>query len=441
MCGCQLSLYGNIGLRPKGDRTPAEASLAASESESLVVFPQSDQVQSLEIEDSDWTTFRASPDRSDTSKATLPPQVSLSWSKELVADELPTAPVAAGGLIFVADRTGAIRALSTDGKEVWKAFTCGAIFYPPAIAHDRLFVGSADGRVYAFEAATGRPLWTFRVAPEERWIPLFGRLVSRWPIAGGVVVNGERVYAAAGITHYDGTYVVALDARTGKRVARNDTSGRLSDVVNSGVSMQGELSIVEGELRFPGGGIYEMARYDLESLECLNEARHLLSSEYRTAFYPWYPGYDKYVSIERAMPDGNILCHDVSYDGTAFSKLMLETPRPLGAKAKMKKDLAGEFLRRRGKEPPPTHVWSDQQNRRFTSFAICGKTLITTGHTDKEPDKPFLSAIRLADGVELWKHDLPASAVKGGTAIDREGNIHVTLENGQLLSFQATDRN
>ena len=28
------------------------------------------------------------------------------------------------------------------------------------------------------------------------------------------MVDGQTVYAAAGITHYDGTYVVALDAMT-----------------------------------------------------------------------------------------------------------------------------------------------------------------------------------------------------------------------------------
>jgi outer membrane protein assembly factor BamB len=257
-------------------------------------------------------------------------------------------------------------------------------------------------------------------------------------VAGGVVVDDDRVYAAAGITHYDGTLVVALDATSGKLLAINDTSGNLSEAVQTGVSMQGELSIVDGELRFPGGGVYELARYDLRTLKCLNEPLHQLTAAYRTAFYPWYPSYDRFVSMEHTLPNGNVLCHDAAYDGNAFGNLTLETPRAAGAEARRKKDLAGEFLRRRGEEPPPSHVWTDQENRRFTSFAICGSTLLATGHIEKELARPFLVAMRTADGTTIWKQDLPASASKGGTAVDAAGRIFVTLEDGQLLCFDRT---
>ena len=37
-------------------------------------------------------------------------------------------------------------------------------------------------------------------------------LISAWPVAGGVVVDMGPL--AAGLTHYDGTYIVALDAVT-----------------------------------------------------------------------------------------------------------------------------------------------------------------------------------------------------------------------------------
>lgn len=254
MCGCQLSLYGNIGLRPVGDRVSASRDLLDIDRKSLVVYPNAANVQTLAIRKKDWVTFRGSNNRSDSTPTELPASVSQAWTAKIVSEELPTAPVAAGGLVFVADRTGAVRAYNGKGSQIWKAHTSGSIFYPPAIANDRVYVGSADGRVYAFEAATGRPLWTFRVAPEDRKIPMYGKLVSRWPVAGGVIVENGKVYAAAGITHYDGTYVVALDALSGKLLALNDSSGKLSDVVNSGVSMQGELSVIDDELRFPGGG-------------------------------------------------------------------------------------------------------------------------------------------------------------------------------------------
>jgi outer membrane protein assembly factor BamB len=435
MCGCQLSLYGNIGLRPVGDETLNRADDAVIARESLIVHSELKVATELKSQPADWVTWRGSNARSDESLATLPKTVSHSWTVDMVDGELPTAPVAAGNHVFAADRNGVIRAFDAEGSEVWKAYTNGPVYYPPSIAENRLFVGSADGRVYAFEAMTGRLLWTYRVAPQERWIPVFGKLVSRWPVAGGVVVQDGTVYAAAGITHYDGTYIVALDATTGKLKARNDDSGILSKAVNSGISMQGNLMIVNDELQFLGGGVYETARFDLTTLECRNEPSHQITSQYRTAFYPWYPAYGKYVSLEHQLANGSTLRHDASYEGSMFGNLCLESPLPEGVQP-VARDAAREFLRRRGKIEGPKHVWQDTENRRFTSFVVTADQLLATGHVDNEPDKPFLVAINPADGTDIWKANLPAEAVKGGTAVDASGRIYVTLENGQLLCFQ-----
>ena len=61
--------------------------------------------------------------------------------------------------------------------------------------------------------------------------------------------------------------------------------------------------------------------------------------------------------------------------------------------------------------------------------------LLATGHADKTPDKPFLVAINIADGTDLWQQELPADAVKGGTAVDAAGRVFVTLENGEMICF------
>jgi outer membrane protein assembly factor BamB len=345
--------------------------------------------------------------------------------------ELPTAPVTAGGFVFIADRSGVVKALDRNGAEVWQAYTAGPVYYPPTVARDRLYVGSADGRVYAFEAATGRSLWTFRVAPADRLIPVYDRLISTWPVAGGVVVDEGTVYAAAGIVHYDGTYVVALDAVTGELKAQNSTSGILSEEVNSGISLQGNLMIAGGELRFLAGGVYETARYNLETLECLNAPKVQLTSEFRTAFYPFYPAYGKYVSVDHTLQDGSTLTHDASYEGSVFTNLGLQSPLPPGA-PKEKKEAARWFRRQGGKLE---YVWQDKLDRRFTSFVVSGGTLLATGHPDDAPGESFLATINIEDGANGWQRELPADAVKGGTAMDRDGRIYVALENGQLWCF------
>ncbi|MFT5326688.1 MAG: outer membrane protein assembly factor BamB [Planctomycetaceae bacterium] len=436
MCGCQLSLYGNIGLKPVGD-SQAHKHLSGEDlyADALTVFGDPSRVPSLDIQNADWTTWRGNNERSDKTSNALPDGIKLAWQTEISSTELPTAPVAAGGLVFIADRTGIVRAIDNSGKTVWKAYTAGPVYYPPSVAKDRVFVGCADGRVYAFAAKTGRPLWTFRVAPQDRWISVYDRLLSRWPVAGGVVIDNGTVYAAAGITHYDGTYLVGLDAVTGQLTAHNDSSGKLSEQVDSGISMQGNLQIVDGELRFLGGGVYETARYDLASLECLNEPRSDVSSQFRTAFYPYYPSYGKYVSLEYKCGDGNTLCHDASYEGSMFGNLSLQTPLPPGTKG-MVKDAAREFLRRRGRGAAvPKDLWKDKADRRFTSFVVTEDRLLGAGHPDEKPEESFLAAINVKDGSDLWVQKLPATAVKGGIAVDASGKILVSLENGQLLCF------
>ncbi|MDP6444594.1 MAG: PQQ-binding-like beta-propeller repeat protein, partial [Pirellulaceae bacterium] len=433
MCGCQLSLYGNIGLAPAPSLSATEDVYAKS----LVVHSE-DPVKKLAQRAGDWPAYRGDNARSDATTVALPGEVELQWTAKVAAGQLPTAPVAAGKMVFIADRSGAIRALDASGKEVWRQYAAGPVYYPPTIANDRVFVGAADGRVYAFEAVSGRPLWTFRVAPADRWIPVFDRLISAWPVAGGVVVKDGVVFAAAGITHYDGTYVVSLDAASGKLLERNTTSGSLAQEVNDGVSMQGVVKIVDNELRFLGGGVYETARYDLKSLRCLNEPKPQVKSQYRTAFYPYYPAYGKYVSLEYTCGDGNRLCHDASYEGSFFGNLGLHEPLPADA-TKEVRDEAREFLRRRGrtKATKPKYVWQDTADLRFTSFVVTPDHLLATGHPDKTPKKSFLALMSVKDGKQLWSHDLPADAVKGGAAVDADGRIYISLENGELRCYAA----
>ena len=432
MCGCQLSLYGNICLSPIGMDAAVARGATGFYQNALVSGDNIANVEPLEVHNNDWPSYRGSNARDDTSAVTIPDRVALKWKAQVSSSELPTAPVAAGGMVFVADRSGAITALDKDGTLVWRTYAAGPVYYPPAVANNRVYVGSADGRVYALEARTGRFLWSFRVAPQDRRIAAYGKLISAWPVAGGVVVTDDTVYAAAGITHYDGTYVVALDAATGALKAHNSSSGTLESSVNNGVSLQGNLMIVDNELRFLAGGVYETARYDLQTLKCLNSPKKQVSSQFRTAFYPYYPAYGKYVSLDYTCADGRVLSHDASYEGSLFTGLSLEEPLPPGINRPRKE--AARWIARRGGTPPAT-IWKDTASRRFTSFVVTPNRLLATGHPDPHLDKTFLAAMNINDGTDAWLESIPGEAVKGGTAIDRQGRIYVALENGQLLCY------
>lgn len=243
ICACQLSLFGHIGLGPAGD-----------------------------------FNFDADPDEKDRLTVAVDDPAKVA---RLAGDEAPDT--------FVGGDDGIVRAARGDTL-MWRFATGGSINFPPAQSGDRVFVGSNDGRVYALEAATGRLLWKFQAAPQIRRIPVYGQLMSTWPVAGGVAVKDGTVYAAAGIAHFDGTHVYALDAVTGKIKWHNGDSGTLSPELKNGVSLAGQIRIgrsPRGEevVQFPGGNAVGQAMYDLETGKCLTPAPTSPTGVARSTFY------------------------------------------------------------------------------------------------------------------------------------------------------------
>lgn len=438
MCGCQLSLYGHICL------TGAGTTLSQLSDDNLELAPVASTVQDFKIRPNDWPHYGGDNRRSGVTRVALPATSRRLWTFRPTTKTMPTAPVAAGGLVFVADRSGIVRALDSQGRLKWKAYTGGPIYYPPTIDNGRLFVGSADGRIHAFEAASGKALWRYRVGPGTRLIPVFGKLISTWPVAGGVVAENGVVYAAAGIAHYDGTHVVALDGATAQVKWENDQSGVLSDQVNSGVSLQGELYMQDGELRFLGGGVYQTARFDTDGGECLNEPIQGLNSRFRTAFYPYYPEYAEYASLNHNLPNGNTLTYVASYEGSRHTPLALlkplsaAKPKPIGRSDRVA-DGPSDRAPGAARRPQRPTVWK-KSGERYNGFVVSPDFLIAAGQKGAVTDgdkSSFVCAIGINSGEEVWRHPLPGAVVKSGAAVDHDGRLYLALRDGQILCFGA----
>jgi outer membrane protein assembly factor BamB len=259
--------------------------------------------------------------------------------------------------------------------------------------------------------------------------------MSTWPVAGGVVVQDGVVYAAAGIAHYDGTHVYALDAATGRVQWYNDSSGATSEKANHGVSLQGELAIRDGELRFVGGGVHEEARYDLATGQCLNEPTDAPRSAFHTAFYAYYPDYGKYTYLDCTRGDGTSLCYDCTYEGSWHGNLALLPPLPDGA-ARPFKPVSRWGVQRRRPQQGRAPIWQHPAGRRFNAFVVGPNQLLAAGHTEVDgADTSFVATVSLEDGNAIWVERLRGPAVKGGLAMDRGGRVFVSLENGRVLGF------
>ena len=51
-----------------------------------------------------------------------------------------------------------------------------------------------------------------------------------------------------------------------------------------------------------------------------------------------------------------------------------------------------------------------------------------------------VAAVSIKDGTPLWIQDLPGPAVRWGLAVDRDGRVLVTMEDGSILCLGADSR-
>lgn len=124
-------------------------------------------------------------------------------------------PAVSNGVVYLPTKDGKLNALDAqDGRTIWTASIGNAGFLKmvdtwdvyqssATVAEGRVFVGSGDGRIYAFSAQDGHELWHVQTRHAVRATPA---------VAGGRVFCGS----------FDG-HVYALDAQTGKTIWDVDT--------------------------------------------------------------------------------------------------------------------------------------------------------------------------------------------------------------------------
>ncbi|MCP4263397.1 MAG: PQQ-binding-like beta-propeller repeat protein [Planctomycetes bacterium] len=444
-CDCQLTLNGFTCLGSAGDFdfTPESSWSSRIEKGSGKITP----IETLKVSDADWPTFRANNQRTTTSRAIIPEagqQVWLTKSSALKSVRL-TAPVTAGGLVFLAGSDGVIRALDSDtGRERWKAFTGGEIRISPTIWKGRVLVGSGDGWVYSFEAATGRLLWRFRAAPAERNIPVYGKILSTWPAASGVLVEDGTAYVAAGMVNYDGTYVYAIDPATGNVRWCNDTSGHLDPQAKTGVSVQGHLLLNGNKLYLAGGNAVSPAVYDIRNGRCLNDPAPLTNTE-STSPRGWelFLVGDKVIACGKPFytrPDIPVYDHTVTKKLLHASsgqrdmvwidngRLLCYEPLDKGALNKCVTD-----------EKIPRHItqaWGEFKvsNKALWQY-VCPKSVAVamTKNAVVVADVLKVIAIDHNSGKQLWSQRLPSAPVPWGMAVDRDGRVILSLVDGRVL--------
>jgi outer membrane protein assembly factor BamB len=148
-----------------------------------------------------------------------------------------------------------LRALDTrTGKLRWRFFADGPIRFAPYIDGDRVYFGADDGYVYCLQLKDGDLLWRYRPSPADEHVIGNSRMVSLWPVRTGLIVDEGIIYVGAGVFPYEGLYICAIDAKTGKEIWKNDTAGDLAwGLQYGGMAPQGYLLASDSTLYVPSG--------------------------------------------------------------------------------------------------------------------------------------------------------------------------------------------
>ncbi|MFV1964699.1 MAG: PQQ-binding-like beta-propeller repeat protein [Pirellulaceae bacterium] len=227
-CFCQpgSKLLGYAAVKA----APASAPEPVDDKQRLVRGPAYSAIGDLESRigrPSDWPTYRHDAARRGSTTTSVPTQVSIQWRTALGHNL--TAPVGAGGKVFVADSDAhTIFALdASTGKVAWQFTANGRVDSPPTVYRGLVLFGSMDGCAYCLRAADGELVWRFLAAPADRRVAIHDQIESAWPVHGSVLVDDDLVYFTAGRSTYldGGIHLYALQPATGELVHRGLLEG------------------------------------------------------------------------------------------------------------------------------------------------------------------------------------------------------------------------
>ena len=157
----------------------------------------------------------------------------------------------------------------TTGKEEWAVFTDAPIRLAPQIVGGKLYIGSDDGYAYCLEAATGKLVWKLRAGPNDERILARGRMISRWPIRTGILVDDGIAYFGAGVFPHENVYLYAVEGATGKVIWKNDSISQ-EDAGRNDLSPQGYMLATKDILFVPSGRALSVA-FDRKTGQQINK--------------------------------------------------------------------------------------------------------------------------------------------------------------------------
>jgi outer membrane protein assembly factor BamB len=182
------------------------------------------------------------------------------WSRE-AGGEVWCAPAVADDSVYVGSADGSLYAYGTDGEPLWSYEAEGAVYSSPSLSRGRVFFGDLSGTVHAVSAEDGDELWTRTFDGELFASPAVGDdtvyVASRagevrsltasegdtdWTYDAGAAVNSSPAVAGSRVLFGDDDGVFhSVNAVTGQRAWTREVDGRVvsSPAVHEGAAVFG----------------------------------------------------------------------------------------------------------------------------------------------------------------------------------------------------------
>jgi len=300
------------------------------------------------------------------------------------------------------------------GKEKWFFKTDGPVRYPPTYYQGRLFFGSDDGYLYCLQAATGRLLWKYSPAPNDRLIGNNNNLISPWPIRTGTAVLDDKVYFAAGLTSWQSAYLCSLSVEDGsdKGPGLYRTSG--------GVTPMGAVMVSHAKIYLLQGRLspYVFDRLSGTRLGTFSDAGNSGCYALITAESTFVQGYAKARARGYHLREFNAQTRDLIATHSDGRRLIVH-----GGTAYLLTAASLQAIDRQNKTP------------RWSVATDCNHCLILAGDVLFAGGDNKVCAYHTNDGALLWTRTVKGKA-RGLAAVD--GRLYVSTDVGRIYMFGPT---
>jgi hypothetical protein len=345
--------------------------------------------------------------------------------------------VCVNGRLFVGATDGTVWALdANNGETLWQASSRAAVLHPPAYWNGRVIFGSCDGALYGLDASDGRLLGRIELAPQKRFVNIMDRLMSAWPLSGGIVLSDDGIaYTAAGSTAADGAVVAAVDAATGRVRWRQTytldrTEPKLSFGVQANILLKNDTLYVNGGAPVgivaldarDGGGARVAAKLEagMEMFLEPSDTPLCIGPELfcheraRTTIFKRHQGriYFQMAGRHIALIDGRLFC---SRDPQTLDRIVESINKETKATGRIRDVMQvplGDSV-----------LWAG------TTRDVCGLAVGADGLVVLHNDSAEGVSI---DGRSLWTVPLPATPMRWGVALAAKECV-VTLSDGLVV--------